>query len=328
MISVLRQWGWQGDLDDFFRAALTAPLIDLKIPVGTIMPFMSSRENGKPICLRNVLWAGQEPAPAYAFNFNSNGKRYRCLTPKACSNFFLEDLGPEPSFALALSCAAPAEVFAGRPIEVCLTIRNTGNAPEPKATVILPIPAGATAASATDDGALSETHVTWEISNLAPGAAKQVCAFFARREPSVLAFNPAASGLMAKPVQTSCSTKVLGIPAILLELVDVEDPIEVGNEVTYEIRVTNQGSAPGTNIRLSCRLPASEEFVSGAGATAVKAQAGVITTEPLPHLAPKTAASWRFVVKAIAADDARFKLQLTSDQFPRSIDEEESTELY
>ena len=87
MASVLRQWGWKGNVEDLYRAAVSAPLTDMEIPVGTTMPFMSSRENGKAICLRNVLWAGEEPAPAYAFDFTSKGRRYRCITPKACSNF-------------------------------------------------------------------------------------------------------------------------------------------------------------------------------------------------------------------------------------------------
>jgi hypothetical protein len=87
--SVLDQWGWQGNIDDMFAAAATAEIADIKIAVGTTMPFMSSREKGKPICLRNVLWAGKSPAPAYAFNFSSKGQRYRCVTPKACSNFFV-----------------------------------------------------------------------------------------------------------------------------------------------------------------------------------------------------------------------------------------------
>jgi uncharacterized repeat protein (TIGR01451 family) len=326
--SILAQWGWTGNLDDLHRAAVSAEIADIRIPVGSTMPFMSSRENGRPICLRNVLWAGREPAPAYAFEFNSRGRHYRCVTPKACSNFFVVDLGPEPRSSLALACTAPAEVLAGRPLEVCLTVRNTGNVAETNIAVALPIPFGAAVARTTGAGVSSEGQVTWQVRSLAPGTAEKLCVFIGIREPGVVALNATASGSKAKPVQSACSTTVQGIPAILLELADLEDPIEVGHEVTYEIRVTNQGSAPGTNIRLVCTLPPSEAFVSGTGATPLEAKEGVITTELLPQLAPKAAATWRVVVKALRADDARFKLQLTSDQFQRAIDEQESTELY
>jgi uncharacterized repeat protein (TIGR01451 family) len=98
--------------------------------------------------------------------------------------------------------------------------------------------------------------------------------------------------------------------------------------VTYEIKVTNQGSSPGTNVRLVCPVPPLEQFISGSGATAVREEGGAVVTEPLASLAPKKAAVWRVVVKALQAGDVRFKIQLTSDQFEQPINEEESTQIY
>jgi hypothetical protein len=50
--------------------------------------------------------------------------------------------------------------------------------------------------------------------------------------------------------------------------------------------------------------------------------------EPLPVVAPKAVASWRVVVKALEAADARFKVELRSDQFESPIHEDESTQQY
>lgn len=325
---ILRQWGWTGNLDDLHRAALTAEISEVQIPVGDTMPFMSARENGKPICLRNVLWAGKEPVSAYAFNFASNGRRYRCVTPKPCSNFFLEDLGPEPKAALAIDCSAPDQVLIGRPAQIYLTVRNTGNVAEPKAIVTLPVPEAAVVTGTTDGGVVAEGRVTWNLADLPPGGGKQVCAVLQRRQPGAMTFAPTAGSASAPQVHSDCATKVAGVAAILLEVVDVEDPIEVGKEVNYVIKVTNQGSVTGTNLRLVCTLPASQEFVSGTGATAVQAQAGTITLETLPALAAKAVASWNVVVKAVAADDCRFKVELRSDQFEQPIHEDESTQQY
>ena len=54
MVSVLRQWGWPGDPEDLFAAAAKAEVVERPLAVGQVMPFMASRENGHPICLRNV----------------------------------------------------------------------------------------------------------------------------------------------------------------------------------------------------------------------------------------------------------------------------------
>jgi uncharacterized repeat protein (TIGR01451 family) len=328
MAEVLRQWGWTGNLEDLIRAGNSARVYDAPIQVGETMPFMSSRENGKPICLRNVLWAGEEPAPAYAFDFTSMGRKYRCITPKACSNFFVVDLGTEPVPALAIDCTAPSEVPLGRPVEVCLMVRNPGDAPLANVAIRLPLPAGVALVSKTEPATATPSEVHWQLPLLEPGAEKRFCASVSPSSIGQLPFNSIAEGANVKSVTSSCSTKVIGIPAILIDAVDLEDPIQIGNEVTYEIRVTNQGSSEATNVRLVFNLPTNEEFVSGGGITPVQKLPESIQTDPLPALEPKGVAVWRVVVKATQAGDVRFKIQLTSDQFTNPINEEESTLLY
>jgi uncharacterized repeat protein (TIGR01451 family) len=322
---ILHQWGWRGDLDDLFRAALSTPVTEIRMPVGTRMPFMSSRENGKPVALRDVLWAGDEPIYAYVFEFASKGRRYRCVTPRPCSNFFLEDLGAPQ---LALTCNAPAEVPVGRPVKVCLSVSNTGDAAESKATISLPVPEGAADLHATANGTCSASNVTWEIRDLGASNAKELCAIFNMPHPAMLEFAATATGTFSRPTQSKCETRIFGIPGLLIDAVDLEDPVEVGHEVTYDIKVTNQGTATCTNVRLICTLPESEEFVSGSGPTAVRAQERTLTTEPLASFAPKTAVTWRVIVKALAADDARFKVNLYADELQKPIYEEEPTHLY
>lgn len=326
--SILQQWGWKGNLEDLHRAALAHEITEVKIPVGGRMPFMSSREGGKPICLRNVIWEGKAPISAFVFSFNSNGRSYRCITPKPCSNFFLEDLGPEPKSELSLQCRAPEQVLAGRPVEICLTVSNIGNITEPKAAIVLDLPEKAVLTSATANAAPVAGRLAWEVLNLAPNASAELCAKLTSQEPGTLSIASAATGTNGNRTQSACATKVLGVQAILLEVVDLEDPVEVGKQITYEIKVTNQGSAPGTNIRIVCTLPASQQYVSATGITEAMVKENTITMDALAELAPKGVASWKVTAKAVKAEDSRFKVELQSDQFEKPIQEDESTELY
>ena len=75
-------------------------------------------------------------------------------------------------------------------------------------------------------------------------------------------------------------------------------------------------------------MPDSEEFVSGTGATQVRAQERAVTMDTLPVLAPKAQAAWRVTVKALKPDDARFKVFVSSDQFEHPIQKDEATHLY
>ncbi|MEN9574911.1 MAG: hypothetical protein RL514_2766 [Verrucomicrobiota bacterium] len=334
--SILAQWGWAGNLEDLHRAALTQEISEWPIAIGTRMPFMSSRKDGVAICLRDVLWAGTEPAPAYAFTFSSRGQRYRCITPKACSNFFLVDLGPEPKPvpkpvpvpALALVCQAPPREFTGRPFKVCFTVRNPGDAPEPQASLTLPLPPGATFHSATEGGSTNLDHVLWDLGQLAPNASREVCVTLTMRTPGKVAFKPTANGVVARPAQCECQTLIIGIHSLGVEVVDLEDPIEVGKVVTYVITITNQGDQVGTGIRITCTVPDSQEFVFGSGTTPVRATGRALTMEVLPTLDAKAKASWRVLTKALRPDDSRFRVEFSSDQFEKPIHEDESTRLY
>jgi len=324
---ILRQAGWPGNVDDLRRAAATAPITELSLPVGTRMPYMSSRKDGRPIALIDLLWDGDAPVSAYAFDFISGGRIYRCITPRPCSNFYTVDLGPtQPE--LTLGCSVPGDAIVGRRFDVCLTVTNQGTAPEPKATLRLQIPPEAMLTSVTDQGTSADGVLTWTIAELQPATAKQVCATFAPLQAAQIAFAATAEDPAGKVVKTQCDTKAIGIPAILLETADLEDPIEVGKEVIYEIKVTNQGSAPGTNLKVTCPLPDSEEFVSATGPTSVQAMDRTVTMETLPVLAPKEQAVWRVTVKALKPADARFKVFISTDQFQEPIQKDEATQLY
>jgi uncharacterized repeat protein (TIGR01451 family) len=93
---------------------------------------------------------------------------------------------------------------------------------------------------------------------------------------------------LAPEARTSCETKIVGIPALLIDAVDLDHPVEVGREVTYNIKVINQGNIPCTNLRLVCTLPDSESFVSGSGPTAVQAEGREVKTGPITSLVPKS----------------------------------------
>lgn len=240
----------------------------------------------------------------------------------------MEDRGREVRAILALACDAPDVVPLRRPSRVCLTLKNTGDDIEPLAIVTLPIPAGATFLSATGEGKVVDGSVIWESRNLAPGSSSQVCGGFSAPRAATLIFRSTAFGNRSPQVQCRCQTRVVGIPAVLLEVVVRNDPIEVGQEQTYEITVLNQGTAALTNLKLACTLEEAQRFVSGTGTTLVQAQDLAITLENLAVLEPKEKATWRIVVKALKASDVRFRTELICDQFQNPIRETEATQQF
>jgi uncharacterized repeat protein (TIGR01451 family) len=232
----------------------------------------------------------------------------------------------QPVLQIAKRC--PEQQFIGRPLNYEITVTNVGDGVARNVVIEDGIPSGAEFNMASDGGRATRGKVAWNLGTIQPKASKTV----------TLRLNPTGSGRYANtataradcatPVSASCGTQVSGIPAILLEVVDVEDPIQVGDNETYVITVTNQGSAPGTNIRIVCTLEENQQYVSSSGATRGTARGRQVTFEPLASLAAKDKATFRVVARSVSTGDVRFKVTMTSDQLSRPVEETEATNLY
>jgi hypothetical protein len=323
--AIARESGYTGDMEDFRRAATEAVIQAIQIPPGALLPAMSTREKGKPVLLKEVLWAGAQPIDAYEFFFNAQGRRYRVVTPKACSNFWVE---PQSQPQLSLACEAPTEALLGQAIKVCQHIRNPGPGLETSATLTLPTPAGAGPVEADTGAALAPEQIAWTMKGLTPGASERRCATFTPRQRGVLAFQARLAGDLTPALDSRCETRVKGIPAVLLEVVDLNDPIPVGGDVHYVIRVLNQGSEPLTGVSLAGRLEPGQRFMSGSGASPVRASPEGFNPTPLARLEPQQEAHWEVVVKAEQAGDFRLQVELRVDQLRRPVLETEATLQY
>ena len=67
-------------------------------------------------------------------------------------------------------------------------------------------------------------------------------------------------------------TQWQGVAAILLEVIDIEDPIRVGEATTYKISVTNQGSASDGNIRIAVKIPPELKLLTATGPAPLAAE--------------------------------------------------------
>jgi uncharacterized repeat protein (TIGR01451 family) len=121
-----------------------------------------------------------------------------------------------------------------------------------------------------------------------------------------------------------------GIAAIRFQVVDVEDPIEIGGETTYEIRVLNQGSKDATNVRVIVALPPGLQPVAAEGPGSLRhaLQSNQIEFEPLPRLPPKVDTAYRVRVQGREAGDHRIRVQLQTDEMQSPVTKEESTRVF
>ncbi|HEV3080623.1 MAG TPA: hypothetical protein VGY66_12625 [Gemmataceae bacterium] len=236
----------------------------------------------------------------------------------------------QPKLELAVN--GPGLRYLERQGTYSFRVTNTGNAPASNVTVTEQIPQGFKFVSASGGGRQDFTTrtVCWFLGDVPPNQSREVSL-------QVLAVNigefkhiataRAARGLEAA---AEAETRVEGLSALQFELIDLEDPVEVGANCRYEIRVTNTGSKTETNIQVSCTMPDKLEFwgAQGAGNSHHRIEGKEVVFEALPKLPPRADAVYRIQCKAVAPGDIRFKARIKADSLEEPVNKEESTRVY
>jgi uncharacterized repeat protein (TIGR01451 family) len=231
---------------------------------------------------------------------------------------------------LQLTRSGPAKCYIKNEVGFELEVVNGGAVPAAYVEVGDTLPAGLDFVSATDGGhydSVSRT-ILWRLPGMQAGAHQKVAYRVKAVGVGEMPDRAAARTDTASDVKADATFTVEGIPAMSLEVVDLEDPIEVGSDLTYEIRVVNQGSCPCTNIVIGAVVPDGCAPREGSGPSAVKINAQEVSFEPLPKLAVKADAVYRVKVRGLQPGDYRFRVQMTCDQLRQPVSKEEASRVY
>jgi len=229
---------------------------------------------------------------------------------------------------LSLNCKAPSKFFLGAEGKVEYTIRNTGQTVASDVQLTQPIHEGVELVRSSLPANASGGENTWMIGDLAAGETKVITVHLMASESGQL--NLGASAKASKGSASECTSEISmeGLAALHFSMEDLQDPVPVGESLTYHVKVHNQGTAAGGNISVKITLEDGMELVRAAGPTNGKADGNLITFQPLETLAPDATATWRLVIKSRKVGDLRLGAALTSNRLKRPVEVNESTQFY
>jgi len=263
---------------------------------------------------------------------DSAGVTTNVLLARADANLKVEDrvdieiIAPELDVALA----GPKKRFLEREATYTLSVSNPGTAPARNVELVAYLPEGLEFVSANNSGQYQPANRTvhWSLEELPvreTGMVRLTTLPVEAGEQTLRFSSSAEPGLTVEKKQPIV---VEGIAAIVFQVVDVDDPIELGGETTYEIRVVNQGSKAATNVQLVATLPPEMRAVAAEGPARHSIEANRVIFEGLSRLAPKADTTYRVRVQGLQPGDLRLSVQLLTDEMTTPVIKQESTQVY
>lgn len=114
---------------------------------------------------------------------------------------------------------------------------------------------------------------------------------------------------------------------LTFSITDDADPIEVGSEATYEIRISNRGSRDDSDVAMKMLLPPGLELVASESEASTDGN-GLISFAPTAALRAGGETVHRVRVRGVAAGTHVVKAIVTSTQSNVPVTKEESTMVY
>lgn len=245
----------------------------------------------------------------------------------ASSEHCMEVVQPQ----LTITKTGPKVAIVGAPVEFEVAVRNVGSIPATNVILRDTLPPEFTLQGVPVGGAVQGNGVVYNLGVLAPGEQRslklQAVANVAGPQICNMAEITADGNVL---VRAQACVEVRGVPGLGTELIDRLDPVPVGGETTYTVRVTNQGSTPMNEVVLNCLIPDGFEFVDAEGAVPHRFDAPnrTVIFEPFNGMAPKRQLLYQVQVKAQRVGDFRFECRVGAKELKAPVLFQESTRAY
>ncbi|KOR32389.1 hypothetical protein TI05_07605, partial [Achromatium sp. WMS3] len=233
---------------------------------------------------------------------------------------------------LAITKTGTKEQFIGKNANYEIIVSNPGTVDLTDVSITDQAPKDARVIKAPDAVISADNSTaTWRLPKFAAGAKKTLSATLttpnAGNSCNLAMANQKELGLSE---QDKACTKWKGQAALLIELVDSPDPILVGESSTYTIRVTNQGTAPDSNIKIVANFAKEIDPISVAkqSFTTGTVNGKQVSFTPVAILKPKESVAWMINAKGATTGDHRLRILVSSDLLSIPVTEEESTHVY
>ncbi|HVV99408.1 MAG TPA: hypothetical protein VHB77_03645 [Planctomycetaceae bacterium] len=304
------------------------------VVVEAAIPEGFESQNGKrPVIAIGSLAPGESRSVRIALAAVSGGDRMFAVQAKGSGGSLVQMAETKLTViapSLAVKVEGPGLRYVSRHAKYQIVVTNNSNAPSNNVRVVDAIPNGFAFVKASKGGQLdaSGKAVMWFVGRLEPGKSAELDVDFVAKEIGNFEHRVRAAADNGAEALAKAATRVDGIASLSIEVADLDDPVEVGAETAYEIRVRNDGSKPADKVSLACELAAGVQLINCKGPTTHVVEDGALTFKPVPSLAPGQTIVYRVHIRGTEPGDLRLRARLMSESIQKPITVEETTRFY
>ena len=232
--------------------------------------------------------------------------------------------------SLVASVDGPGLRYLGRQGTFTLSVNNDGAAATDNVRVMHKIPEGFDFVSSSRGANYDPATrlLNWFVGRLEPNQSAQMEVTLTAKAMGAHKHLVRATSEHGGVSDSELVTTVEGASSLAVDIVDLDDPVEVGTEAVYEVRVKNEGSAAAKNVGLSCELDSGMNFVSAKGPSDHIAEKGIVIFRTIPEVGPGQTLTYRVHVSSSKAANARFRARISSESVAEPLTTEELTKFY
>ncbi len=229
--------------------------------------------------------------------------------------------------ALEVAVEGARRRFLDRQASYTLAISNPGTAPAKDVNLVAYLPPGLDFVEANNAGQYDARTRTvhWLLEELPAREMGKVTLTTLPTEQGDLPLKVSSTAERGLAVEKNEMIRVEGIAALVFQVVDLADPIDVGGETTYEIRVANQGSKPAENVQIVATLPQEMKPLGAEGPSRHDINGQQVIFQPLARLAEKSETVYIIRAQASRQGDVKISVQLKSSDLTTPVVKEEAT---
>ena len=229
--------------------------------------------------------------------------------------------------SLTAKLSGPATRFVGRTSQYTVTVTNESDVASNNVRAVYKAPEGFKFVRADNGGRRDQARrtVSWFIGSLEPGDAVKRSVYLTAVSTGDFTHSAAVTSENGASASTELATTIDATANLSLQIVERADPVKVGVETAFEVRVRNDGGKPAMNVSLSIELPAGVKYQSARGPSELLAQNGLLLFKAIGQLDPGKTAIYRVYVQGSAVGNHRLRARVASDSVGESIIIEEMT---